>query len=111
MTRSSWPGPPHRGEEPDAERPCRRSRPPSSTAASFRSSALRRRAASAPVVEEAAIWADCVATATAGGMPRKISSGVIRKPPPMPNRPETKPTAAPIARISRTLTGISAMGR
>ena len=32
-----------------------------------------------------------------GGMPMKISSGVIRKPPPMPNMPEMKPTASPIA--------------
>ena len=48
-------------------------------------------AARAPVVDDAAIWACCVATAMAGGMPRKIRSGVIRKPPPIPNRPETKP--------------------
>jgi hypothetical protein len=29
----------------------------------------------------------------------------------MPNKPEMKPTAAPIPRIRRTLTGISAIGR
>jgi hypothetical protein len=29
----------------------------------------------------------------------------------MPNSPEMKPTAAPIPRISKTLTGISAMGK
>ena len=63
------------------------------------------------MVEEAAICADWLATATAGGMPRKIRSGVIRKPPPMPNRPEMNPTAAPSPRIRSTLTGISAMGR
>ena len=63
------------------------------------------------MVEEATIWADWVATATAGGMPRKIKSGVIKNPPPMPNSPEMNPTAAPIPRISKTLTGISAMGR
>ena len=39
---------------------------------------------------------DTVATATAGEMPMKISSGVIRKPPPMPNMPEMKPTASPM---------------
>ena len=38
-----------------------------------------------------------LATATAGGMPMKISSGVIRKPPPMPNMPEMNPTASPMA--------------
>ena len=41
----------------------------------------------------------------------KISSGVIRKPPPIPNMPETNPTAAPIARTRKTLTGMSAIGR
>jgi hypothetical protein len=85
--------------------------PTVSTMPSLRSRASRRRAARALVVAEAAICADCVATATAGGMPMKISSGVIRNPPPMPNRPETKPTAAPMPRIMSTLTGISAMGR
>ena len=33
------------------------------------------------------MWLDTVATATAGEMPMKMSSGVIRKPPPMPNMP------------------------
>ena len=33
------------------------------------------------------MWLVTLATATAGGMPMKISSGVIRKPPPMPNMP------------------------
>ena len=57
------------------------------------------------------MWLATEATATAGEMPTKINSGVIRNPPPIPNMPETKPTAAPIARMSRTLTGRSAMGR
>src|SRR5689334_23213268 len=65
----------------------------------------------APDIEEAAMWLDTEATATAGEMPTKISSGVIRNPPPMPNMPDTKPTAAPIARIRKTLTGMSAIGR
>ncbi len=39
------------------------------------------------------------------------STGVIRKPPPMPNRPEMNPTAAPSAISSGALTDISAMGR
>jgi hypothetical protein len=51
------------------------------------------------------------ATATAGGMPTRISSGVIRKPPPTPNMPEMKPTATPRPRMSRRLTGSSAIGR
>ena len=57
------------------------------------------------------MWLVTEATATAGEMPMKINSGVIRKPPPMPNMPETNPTAAPIARMSSTLTGRSAIGR
>ena len=65
----------------------------------------------APENEEAAMWVVTLATATAGGMPVKISSGVIRKPPPMPNMPEMKPTAIPIARIRNMLTGSSAIGR
>jgi hypothetical protein len=44
-------------------------------------------------------------------MPTKIKSGVIRKPPPIPNMPETKPTAAPIASNRKMLTGMSAIGR
>ena len=57
------------------------------------------------------MWLDTVATATAGDTPMKIRSGVIRKPPPMPNMPEMKPTAVPIARTRNTLTGRSAIGR
>src|ERR1700678_686711 len=65
----------------------------------------------APENDEAAIWLATVATATAGAVPTKINSGVIRNPPPMPNMPDTKPTAAPIARMRKTLTGMSAIGR
>ncbi|MEY9124487.1 hypothetical protein ABIA09_004049 [Bradyrhizobium yuanmingense] len=57
------------------------------------------------------MWLATEATATAGVMPMKIKSGVIRKPPPMPNMPETKPTAAPMASTRKTLTGRSAIGR
>ena len=57
------------------------------------------------------MWLATEATATAGVMPTKINSGVIRNPPPMPNMPDTKPTAAPIARMRNTLTGMSAIGR
>ena len=57
------------------------------------------------------MWLATLATATAGAMPTKMSSGVIRKPPPMPNMPEMKPTASPMPRIRKMLTGRSAMGR
>ena len=32
-------------------------------------------------------------TAYTGGMPMKIRKGVIRKPPPTPNKPDSTPTA------------------
>ena len=65
----------------------------------------------APEKEEAAMWLATEATATAGAMPMKINNGVIRNPPPMPNIPDTNPTAAPIARMRKMLTGMSAIGR
>ncbi len=75
------------------------------------SSARFRQYVMAPLNDEAAMWLATLATATAGGMPTKISSGVIRKPPPMPNMPEMKPTATPIASTRKMLTGMSAIGR
>ena len=51
------------------------------------------------------MWLATLATATAGEMPTKISSGVIRKPPPMPNMPEMKPTASPIAEDQENIDG------
>ena len=65
----------------------------------------------APETEEARICIEPVPTATAEGMPMKISSGVSRKPPPTPNSPDRNPTAQPMPRKSATLTDISAMGR
>ncbi len=65
----------------------------------------------APETDEATIWAASVPTATAEGMPEKISSGVIRKPPPTPNIPDRKPTAAPMPRNMNTFAAISAMLR
>ena len=64
-----------------------------------------------PETEEARIWLDCVPTETAGGTPMKISSGVIKKPPPTPNTPERKPTAPPRPSSRSTFTDISAIGR
>jgi hypothetical protein len=52
-----------------------------------------------------------VAAATADGMPMKISRGVVRNPPPIPNMPEMNPIASPIARMTKMLTGRSAIGR
>ena len=60
-------------------------------------------------MDEAAMWLDTVATETAGVMPMKIRSGVIRKPPPIPNIPEMKPTASPMPSRRNMLAGISAM--
>ena len=61
--------------------------------------------------DEATIWLADVATATAGGMPMKNRSGVIRKPPPTPNIPESIPTISPTDNSSGPLTETSAMGR
>jgi hypothetical protein len=41
----------------------------------------------------------------------KMSSGVIRKPPPTPNSPDRNPTMPPIPRMRKIFTEISAMGR
>ena len=57
------------------------------------------------------MWLATLATATAGEMPMKMRSGVIRKPPPMPNIPEMNPTASPMPRTRKMSTGRSAMGR
>ena len=75
------------------------------------SSVPRRQWASAPEKDEAQIWLAPVATATAGGMPISISSGVIRKPPPTPNSPESTPIRPPSPRIRSASTETSAMGR
>jgi proteasome beta subunit len=52
-----------------------------------------------------------VMTATAEGTPRKISSGVMMKPPPTPNMPDRKPIARPIPASRNTLSDSSATGR
>jgi hypothetical protein len=44
------------------------------------------------------------ATAYAGGTPKKIKNGVIKKPPPTPNKPERTPTIALNKSISIGLT-------
>ncbi len=77
-------------------------KPPAvNTAPMVRSTLPRRMCASTPETEEATVCAACVPTATDGGTPMKISSGVIRKPPPTPNRPDNSPIAPPSPRTKR----------
>ena len=77
----------------------------------LKSTVLRRRWPRKAEKEEPAIWLAAEATATAGGMPMKKSSGVRMKPPPTPNIPDSRPTIAPIRSRRRLLTETSAMGR
>ena len=85
--------------------------PISKTVPILRSTVLRLRCASKADTEDATIWFAPVATATAGGMPIKNNSGVIRNPPPTPNMPESTPTIPPSPKSRNALTEISAMGR
>ena len=64
-----------------------------------------------PETEEATIRLVPVPTATVGGTPRKMRSGVIKKPPPTPNMPDKKPIAPPRPSNRKTLVEISAIGR
>jgi len=71
-------------EQPDAGRGADEAR---RSAASWRASDRARAAANsliAPENDDAATWLATLATATAGAMPTKINSGVIRNPPPIP---------------------------
>src|ERR1700731_2931881 len=63
-----------------------------------------------PEKDDALMWLATLATATAGEMPMKINSGVIRKPPPMPNMPEMNPTAIPIKNRRKRMAGMAAIG-
>ena len=51
------------------------------------------------------------ATAYAGGTPKKIKNGVIKKPPPTPNKPESIPTIPLREKIAIMLTDTSAIGK
>ena len=64
-----------------------------------------------PDTLEAKTWGASEPTATTGGMPKKIKRGVIKKPPPTPNKPDKAPTSIPIKTIKNMLTFISAIGR
>ena len=69
-------------------------KPPATSTSPMRTSTLpRRMCACTPDTEDARIWLASEPTATGGGMPMKIRSGVIRKPPPTPNRDEMTPTS------------------
>ena len=110
MTRSIWPN--RRRIENNATPTSEPNTPPdSSTEPILKSTLSRLQCASTPLTEVATVWLDWVATATAGGTPMKISSGVIRKPPPTPNRPDRNPTPPPRPSNSSTDTESSAIGK
>ena len=67
--------------------------------------------ANTPETDEATIWLASVETATAAGIPKNIKRGVIRKPPPTPNKPDKKPTIPPNPVIAKTFIETSAIGR
>ena len=77
----------------------------------YRSTLPRCQCANALETEEATTWLAPVPTASAGGTPSKISIGVRMKPPPMPNMPESTPTASPIPSSRNRFSDISAIGR
>ena len=52
-----------------------------------------------------------LATAYAGGTPIKIKKGVIKNPPPTPNKPESTPTIALSKSISIGFTNTWAIGK
>ena len=85
--------------------------PASRTDPILKSTVPRRQWASTPETEAATIWLASVPTATAGGTPVKIKSGVIKNPPPTPKSPERRVTPAPMPSNKKMLSDISAMGR
>jgi hypothetical protein len=64
-----------------------------------------------PETEVAKILFASFATAYAGGTPKKIKKGVIKKPPPTPNKPDKTPTIALRRSISIALMLTSAIGK
>ena len=77
----------------------------------FKSIFFLLKCAIAPEKEAPRIWLASLATAIAGGIPIKNKRGVIKKPPPTPNIPESIPTIPPNPINKKMLTEISAMGR
>jgi hypothetical protein len=76
-----------------------------------RSTLPRRQWTCSDEIELETTWLAWLATATAGGMPTKIRSGVARKPPPTPNMPDSSPAAPPRPSRMNTFIDCSAMGR
>ena len=110
MTNSTWPR--LRNMENSQTPKVDPTMPPiSSTVPILKSTLPRRQWASTPDTDAATIWLASVPTATAGGTPTKISSGVMRKPPPTPKIPDKKPTPPPMPSKRKMLADISAMGR
>ena len=64
-----------------------------------------------PDTDVAKILLASFATAYAGGTPKKIKKGVIKKPPPTPNKPESIPTIPLREIIAKMFTDTSAIGR
>ena len=64
-----------------------------------------------PDTDVAKILFASFATAYAGGTPIKIKKGVIKKPPPTPNKPERTPTIALNKSISTGFTKTWAIGK
>ena len=64
-----------------------------------------------PDTDVAKILLASFATAKAGGIPKKIRNGVIKKPPPTPNNPDRTPTIALNKSISIGLTNTCAIGK
>ena len=64
-----------------------------------------------PDVDAATIWFESVAAATVAGIPNIINNGVIKKPPPTPNRPESRPTTSPRPMGIKMLMLVNATGK
>jgi hypothetical protein len=64
-----------------------------------------------PETEVAKMLFASLATANVGGTPKKIKKGVIKKPPPTPNRPERTPTTQLSVKIENILIETSAIGK
>ena len=64
-----------------------------------------------PEADAATIWLASVAAATVGGIPIIIRRGVMRNPPPTPNRPDKSPTSSPRPTTSQRLTLVKAIGK
>ena len=64
-----------------------------------------------PDTDVARILFASFATAYVGGTPKKIKKGVIKNPPPTPNKPESTPTIPLREKIDNIFTDTSAIGK